>query len=183
MRTVLLFLCLGVAALMFPANVPAQTKPGAKPSRKAPPKQSAKAPIKAQPEPSPKLSPEQVVGIVMNALKNNDKKDNGIATTFRFASPQNRRFTGPLPRFIAMVKSPGYRSMLHFKSMTRGPIQVRGDQARQTVTITTSDGQKLSYLFGLSKQQAAPYKDCWMTDSVLALSGPPSPKSLPKLDL
>src|SRR5690242_5340132 len=84
-----------------------------------------------QPAPSPKLSPDQVVGIVLKALQANDKKDSGIATTFRFASPANTRVTGPLSHFIPMVKSPAYRPMLNFKRVVRGKIQRSGDQARE----------------------------------------------------
>src|SRR6185437_12206552 len=48
------------------------------------------------PIPKPELTPGQVVEIQLEALQFNDKpaKDAGIATTFRFASPGNRKATG-----------------------------------------------------------------------------------------
>ena len=49
--------------------------------------------------PDPALTPEQVVRIQLEALRNNDAGDRGIAVAFRFASPGNRQNTGPLPRF------------------------------------------------------------------------------------
>ena len=49
--------------------------------------------------PHPSLKPLDVVRIVMNALQRNDAggANNGIAITYKFASPANRRMTGPLP--------------------------------------------------------------------------------------
>src|SRR5438309_2031919 len=65
-------------------------------------------------EPSPQLTPDQVVRVQMEAMKHNDRPahDAGIAKTFKFASPQNREQTGPLDKFIAMVKNPVYAPML-----------------------------------------------------------------------
>ncbi|MSV29914.1 MAG: hypothetical protein EXQ52_14390 [Bryobacterales bacterium] len=59
-------------------------------------------------DPGPALTPAEVVRTQITALRNNDKprKDAGIATAFRFASPGNRAATGPLDRFILMVKGP-----------------------------------------------------------------------------
>ena len=60
------------------------------------------------PVPKPELTPEQVVEIQVEALRKNDvpTPDAGIATTFRFASPGNRKVTGPLERFAPIVKAP-----------------------------------------------------------------------------
>src|SRR3954468_15758375 len=45
--------------------------------------------------PDPSLTPDQVVAAVLAALKNNDPAtDDGVRTTFRFASPANQRVTG-----------------------------------------------------------------------------------------
>ena len=53
---------------------------------------------KAQgPAPSPGYSPGEVVQILVEALRENDADDSGIAVVFRFASPENRSVTGPFP--------------------------------------------------------------------------------------
>ena len=120
-------------------------------------------------EPSPDLTPEQVIAIQLNALKNNDRPfpDYGIGITFNFASPGNKAGTGPLPRFIQMVKSPVYRPMLSHRSYSREPIEILGDIARQEVTIIDAGGKRHVYIFILSKQAEPPYEDCWLTDSVM----------------
>ncbi|MDH3252939.1 MAG: DUF4864 domain-containing protein, partial [Ignavibacteria bacterium] len=71
---------------------------------------------KAAEQPDPSLSPQEVVKIQLHALKNNDEADNGIRIAFRFASPGNQAATGPLDRFIALLKGPSYGEMLNYVS-------------------------------------------------------------------
>jgi hypothetical protein len=57
--------------------------------------------------------------------------------------------------------------MLNYKSVEYDPVKISGDKATQRVTLIGSDGQATIYIFMLSKQIRAPYKDCWMTDGVM----------------
>ena len=61
-------------------------------------------------KPNNSLEPHQVVKIQLRGLKYNDepKKNNGIEQTWEFAHPFNKRYTGPLPKFINMIKSENY---------------------------------------------------------------------------
>ncbi len=131
-------------------------------------------------EPSPALTPAEVVRTQITALKNNDKprKDAGIATAFRFASPGNRAATGPLDRFILMVKGPLYRPLIDFRTVEYGEMEVKGDAARQIVRVTEGDGKTAVYLFTLTKQKDAPYKDCWMTDGVMRVADQAGPAKI-----
>ena len=133
--------------------------------------QAAREATGAQSElrPQPVYPPERVVRIQIEALGDNDRPhaDAGIEITFRFASPANRKVTGPLPRFIEMVHNPAYRPMLNHIGARYGKLKREGDQASQTVILKTGDGSRVGYLFQLSRQSEAPYKDCWMTDSVM----------------
>lgn len=115
--------------------------------------------------PSPALSPDEVVEIQVEALRHNDARDRGIEVAFRFASPENKRNTGPLPRFIEMIKNGPYSLMLHVKQVAYEPIEVAGNQARQRV-ILFGETTSMSYVFYLSRQEREPYVDCWMTDRV-----------------
>lgn len=117
--------------------------------------------------PSPDLSPQDVVRVVCNAMKDNTAKDEGIAKVFAFASPENRKMTGPLERFIPMVKTPAYAPMLNCKSIELGPGETVEDVTQQSVKITAADGSVSVYVFILSKQTAGEFKDCWMTDAVM----------------
>jgi hypothetical protein len=119
--------------------------------------------------PHPGRAPGDVVRIQLNALAKNDKpyKDAGIETTFRFASPANKKATGPLSRFIRMLYNPLYSPMLDNQAASYGALIVEGDRARQSVILTTADDQRVGYMFFLSKQKGGPFDQCWMTDSVL----------------
>ena len=120
-----------------------------------------------QPQPNPELSPEQVVKIQVQALQQNDSEDRGIEITFRFASPANKQFTGPIGRFKRLVKNPAYRPMLNHKAAEYDPIDLAGETASQRVTIIDANGNATVYLFTLSKQSGPPCEGCWMTDSVV----------------
>ena len=123
-----------------------------------------------QPVPAPDLLPQQVVAIQLKALQDNDETNTGIAITFNFAAPDNKTYTGPLDRFIQLVKNPVYAPLLNFKKYEANKIHIEADQAQQIVIITDKNGQKAAYLFSLSRQKNGPCQNCWMTDSVIRLA-------------
>ena len=124
-------------------------------------------------KPHPDLTPAQVVEAQVEALQFNDRPtpDAGIATAFRFASPDNRKVTGPLPRFAQIVRAPGYRPLIDHRVAGYGALIVRGDVALRRVTVVADDGQGIEYEFRLSKD---PESGCWFTDGVV-----PVPKVQP----
>lgn len=128
---------------------------------------------KDAPQPNPTLSPEDVVKIQLEALQHNDTptKDAGIAVAFRFASPANQTMTGPLEKFVLLVKNPLYRPMLNYKKLERDKIEISGDEARQRITVITANDERISYVFTLSKQKEGQFKNCWMTDGVERVGG------------
>lgn len=135
--------------------------------------------IEGLPGPTPEREAEQVVHIVIEAMGRNDdpEPDAGIKTAYNFASPQNKRMTGPLDRFIEMVKVPLYRPMLNFEAAEYSPIEMRDNRARQAVELTDAEGEKTVYLIGLSRQTNGPFEGCWMTDSVRPVPTDGSPSS------
>ena len=125
-------------------------------------------PAPPPPAPTPQLTPSQVVKVVMAALQANDATDSGIRVTFSFASPGNQQVTGPVDRFIPMVKGPAYAPMLNHKTATVREVTLKDDQAAELVTVIDAAGHAAYYVFQLSKQhEAGPLKDCWMTDGVI----------------
>lgn len=117
--------------------------------------------------PKPGLTPDQVVQIQLNALRHNDARNRGIEVAFRFASPDNRLNTGPLPRFIDMIRQGPYRLMLAYENVAYHPLEVVEDQARQRVTLVGA-GLVVDYEFYLSRQSEGGCTGCWMTDAVIA---------------
>ena len=116
--------------------------------------------------PEPKLKPNDVVKLQLLAMQQNDDSDFGIEVTFRFASPANKKQTGPLKRFIGLVRNPSYRPLLNHINATFIELTVEEVFAIQDVIITTSNGERIGYRFRLSIQKGPLYPGCWMTDSV-----------------
>jgi hypothetical protein len=118
------------------------------------------------PSPSPGFSPGEVVRLQLDALRRNGEfgDDAGIAVAFRFASPANRAATGPLPKFVGMLKNPLYRPMLDHASARFGPVQVDGDVARLQVVLFGGSGEVAAYDFSLSRDAET---GCWLTDGVM----------------
>lgn len=120
------------------------------------------------PQPQPDLKPEEVVKIVVNALANNDlpRPNAGIETTFNFASPENKRNTGPLSKFSQMVRNDRFAVMLDHSSSDFSEVVLHGDSAMQLVRITSHEGAHTVFAFRLSLQQDGPFQGMWMTDAV-----------------
>jgi hypothetical protein len=122
--------------------------------------------------PAPSFDPAEVAQIQLDALRTNTLINEGIALTFRFASPANREVTGPLPRFVRMLRSPPYDRLLNHREAEYGPLRVEDDTAYQPVIVTGSDGRQAGYLWVMSRQRDGEYKGCWMTDAVLSTEQP-----------
>ncbi len=121
-----------------------------------------------QTEPDPSLSPQDVVSIQIEALQHNDTpyEDRGIEVTFNFASPTNKRMTGPLERFKVMVRNPVYGPMIDHRSAEYQNIKVEGDLAQVDVILESKEGQFVGYRFMLSRQRGNQYEGSWMTSAV-----------------
>ena len=117
--------------------------------------------------PNPELLANEIVSLQLMAMQQNDVSNHGIEITYRFASPQNKVQTGPLSRFIMLVKNPAYRPLLNHLDATFLNFKVEGNVAIQEVIITTSKGTRKGFRFLLSLQQGEQFKDCWMTDAVI----------------
>ena len=124
------------------------------------------------PAPSPELEPSDVVRIQVEALRKNSVLNKGIELTYRFASPGNKRYTGPLDRFIEMVRSAPYDRLLNHISAQYGPVAISGKEAQQMVIIIDADGEEVAFIWVLSQQTHGAFKDCWMTDSVIPAERP-----------
>jgi hypothetical protein len=111
-----------------------------------------------------------VVRIQLEALRASADNDDGFAVAFRFASPENKKMTGPLTRFATMIKTGPYAPMLRFRDAVYAEPQVQGRFAMQDVTLISPGAAPVSYRFHLSRQESVgPLNDCWMTEAVQVL--------------
>lgn len=118
--------------------------------------------------PTADIKPQTVIKTVIDALKSNSDNDDGIAQVFCFASPENKKMTGPIERFASMIKR-GYGDMLNHIASEYEPIEIDGKVAQQRVWLETADGSVVGYLFRLGKQSSGEFSDMWMTDAVYRL--------------
>ena len=70
--------------------------------------------------PNDTILPAEVIKIQLIGLMNNDEKfnDGGIEQTWNFAHPENKKNTGPLPKFKMMIKSRSYQMLLNHLNHT-----------------------------------------------------------------
>ena len=120
--------------------------------------------------PNPDIAPAEVIAIQLNGLQYNDtpETDAGILQTWAFAHPRNKAMTGPLPRFAAMLKGPGYDRMLNHASHQIVLANSGGGWRQFDVFMEASNGKVLSFKWIVEKVTEGRYEDCWMTVAVSA---------------
>ena len=118
-------------------------------------------------QPSAELSPQQVVRYQLDSLRTNNADNDGIASTFEFASPANKRMTGPLSRFSALFDNPRYAPMLNHQSSDIEALSNDGQYASFSIELVDQNGSIHHYRFELSRQVGGSCTQCWMTDSVM----------------
>ena len=120
-------------------------------------------------KPNNKIDPKQVVKIqLIGLMKNNyPSKNYGIRQTWEFAHPNNQKVTGPLDRFIIMIKGDSYKVLLNHTEHEIKELQITNSSAFYEVTIL--DKGKSYYKFNWQVEKYlkdGPLKDCWLTTMV-----------------
>ena len=120
-------------------------------------------------KPNPDFLPEDVVSIQLIALQKNNIpfKDAGIEQTWKFAHPYNRKFTGPLSKFISMMHTPSYSIMLDHMEHNIIFVKHSDIQTFFFVELIDNNGVKVGFKWIVEKVlDNGEYKNCWMTTSV-----------------
>ena len=121
-------------------------------------------------EPDPALAPEEVVAIQLTALQTNnaERTDDGIEQTWVFAHPNNKRMTGPLPRFAHMVKGPQYNMLLNHRTHQIEEALRAENQASFNVTIVSKTGDAYECQWTVEQVTEGTQAGAWMTIAVTA---------------
>ena len=120
-------------------------------------------------KPNPSLKPIEVVSIQLNALKDNNNPylNAGVAQTWEFAHPSNRKYTGPLESFVKMINAPSYVILLDHTEHNIISVSDGDFIANFFVEVTDKEGSKFGFTWTLEKVIAErKFKDCWMTTAV-----------------
>ena len=121
--------------------------------------------------PNNSILPAQVIKIQLIGLMNNDNefKDSGIEQTWNFAHPNNKKNTGPLPKFKIMIKGNSYKMLLNHLTHTITELGSNDKWAQFEVIIL--DKEKIYHKFNWQVEKYrkdGPLKGCWLTTMVSA---------------
>ena len=120
-------------------------------------------------KPNIEIEPDQVVKIQLSSLMNNDQPniDDGIKQTWEFAHPSNKKYTGPLPKFINLLKSASYKMLINHLDNEIIEVFKSNNQYGFEVTILGNDKKYYKFQWVVEKYyDEGPLKDCWLTTSV-----------------
>ena len=122
-------------------------------------------------KPSSSIEPYQVVKIQLKSLQKNNSPsiDNGIEQTWEFAHPSNRKNTGPLERFKAMLKGKSYKILLDHLDHEIVQENLNNSVALFEVSVLGKDKSYYKFKWQVEKYKIdGPFKDCWLTTMVSA---------------
>ena len=121
-------------------------------------------------QPSSEFSPQVVIEIQLLGLQASAPEDirdgKGIEQVWLFAHPNNKRITGPLPRFRTLFDSPSYAPLVNHITHQIDVVSLSEREASFVVMVQGQDGQNYAYLWQLMKVNDGPEQDSWMTVSV-----------------
>jgi len=121
----------------------------------------------AEISPNDKFSPLEVVDIQLTSLQSNTSDNKGIYQCWLFAHPENKKYTGPLGRFISMIKSNPYDVLLGSLFFKTKLISKNQTEAKVEVFLDGKNKNRYKILWALSKSNTSKKcTNCWMTIGV-----------------
>lgn len=121
--------------------------------------------------PAPYLSAEQVISLQLEALQTwqGERIDDALRQVWAFAHPRNKRITGPIQRFGAMLAGPGYAALIGHQSHTIQWLDEEPNSESKTATVfvrvLAQDGQFYGFVWQLAKVHISG-DEVWMTTGV-----------------
>ena len=116
----------------------------------------------------PQMTARDIIKLQINAMQANNKNNSGIRKAFKYASPENKKKTGPFPKFKKMLLSDNYKHLLNSKKWKIVPktIKKKGDELYSVLVevLSSYNNKNHRYRFTLSRQIPSLF---WRTDSVL----------------
>jgi len=115
------------------------------------------------------IQPHQVVKIQLTSLMKNDepKQNNGIKQTWEFAHPNNQRYTGPLERFMVMLKGDSYKMLLNHLEHKIVELELTNNIAIYEVKVLSKNKAYYKLNWQVKKyEKNGILKGCWLTTMV-----------------
>ena len=102
----------------------------------------------------PQMNARDIIKEQMKELKNNNQRNSGIKSAFKYASKQNKENTGPYPNFEKMVQNETYKHLLNFKrwKFLSGTTRKINDEIYivDVEIVSSHDDNKYIYTFFVS---------------------------------
>ena len=117
-------------------------------------------------KPSKNLTAYDVVKIQLEALKKNNKDDDGIKQTWLFAHPDNKKYTGPYERFKIMLLGEQYKFLINHSSHKINLLSNSPNTFIYRIEIIANDKQLFFYEWHVQKGSDDKCNDCWFTSAV-----------------
>ena len=120
-------------------------------------------------KPNNGIKPYQVIKIQLTGLMNNDipNKNSGIEQTWQFAHPSNKKYTGPLSKFVNLLKSESYNMLLNHLESEIIEVFKTNNKYGFEVIVLANDKNYYKFQWIVEKYyNDGPLKDCWLTTSV-----------------
>ena len=121
----------------------------------------------AEIKPNDKFSPLEVVDIQLTSLQSNSNDNKGIYQCWLFAHPENKKYTAPLVRFVAMLRSYPYDVVLGSLFFETKLISKNQTEAKVEVFLDGKNKNRYKILWILRKSNISKEcTNCWMTTGV-----------------
>ena len=121
----------------------------------------------AEVKPDDKFNPLEVVDIQLTSLQSNSSDDKGIYQCWLFAHPENKKYTGPIGRFVTMIRSTPYNVLLGSLFFETKLISKNQTEAKVEVFLDGKNKNRYKILWILSKSNISEEcTNCWMTIGV-----------------
>ena len=121
----------------------------------------------AEVRPNDKFSPLEVVDIQLTSLQSNSNDNKGIYQCWLFAHPENKKYTGPIRKFVSMIRSTPYDVLLESLFFETKLISKNQTEAKVEVFLDGKNKNRYKILWILSKSNISEEcTNCWMTIGV-----------------
>ena len=122
-------------------------------------------------KPNNTLEPYEVVKIQLKSLKDNSEKNGniGIKQTWEFAHPNNQKNTGPIDKFITMIRGNSYKMLLNHLEHKISEARISKSTVLYEVTILDQNKSYYKFNWQVEKySKEGPLNGCWLTTMVSA---------------
>jgi hypothetical protein len=116
------------------------------------------------PTPSPELDARAVVAVFLAACRSSP--ESAATVLWAFAGERLRRSADDPGHLARLLANDLFRPLLEHTEVTFDPLERIEQAARQVVEVEAADGQRVRYLFALSRARRGELEGCWLVSGL-----------------